>query len=246
MESRRGHPRRRIMQRPAVGLDDLRRVPRRRSVAWPKGLNVGGHGRPLRAAACTPWASGRSVEEPATAGRHRGDVRPGRRGHRRRRARVLALAAPSCTSVPDGRPVPGTWATADELMAIAAVMGRRGRGVFEAATRLGEGATDAYAAIRTEVALMAEIIRRSGRPLTFGLAHTFLLDDLYRRVIEHSTRETPTAPTCAPRPPRAASGSCSAYRIGPPSTAQLRGSGWGSCPCSRSSRCSAIRPAASN
>ncbi len=30
--------------------------------------------------------------------------------------------------VPDGRPVPGTWASADELMAIAEVMGRRGRG----------------------------------------------------------------------------------------------------------------------
>jgi N-acyl-D-amino-acid deacylase len=86
--------------------------------------------------------------------------------------------------VPDGRPVPGTWATGDELTAIAEVMGRHGRGVFEAAARLGEGATDHYAAMRSEVAMMADISMASGRPLTFGVAHTFGLDDLYRRVLE--------------------------------------------------------------
>jgi N-acyl-D-amino-acid deacylase len=87
--------------------------------------------------------------------------------------------------VPDGRPVPGTWAAGDELTAIAEVMGRHGRGVFEAAARLGEGARDPYEAIGTEVAMMADISIASGRPLTFGLAHTFLLDDLYRRVLDH-------------------------------------------------------------
>jgi N-acyl-D-amino-acid deacylase len=86
--------------------------------------------------------------------------------------------------VPDGRPVPGTWAGGDELMAIAQVMGRHGRGVFEAAARLGEGASDAYAASQLEADMMADISIASGRPLTFGLAHTFLLDDLYRRVLE--------------------------------------------------------------
>jgi N-acyl-D-amino-acid deacylase len=86
--------------------------------------------------------------------------------------------------VPDGRPVPGTWADADELMALAQVMGRRGRGVFEAAARLGEGASDAYAAIRIEADMLADISVESGRPVTFGLAHTFLLDDLHSRVLE--------------------------------------------------------------
>jgi N-acyl-D-aspartate/D-glutamate deacylase len=86
--------------------------------------------------------------------------------------------------VPDGRPVPGTWADSNELTAIAHVMGNHGRGVFEAAARLGEGASDAYAACRTETEMMADISRLSGRPVTFGLAHTFLLDDLYRRVLE--------------------------------------------------------------
>src|SRR4051812_12729692 len=38
--------------------------------------------------------------------------------------------------VPDGRPVPGTFAAVDELLAIGDVLGRHGRGVFEAACRL--------------------------------------------------------------------------------------------------------------
>jgi len=86
--------------------------------------------------------------------------------------------------VPDGRPVPGTWARADELMAIADVMGRRGRGVFEAAPRLGERDQDDYAATRAEVDMMSELTISSGRPLTFGLAHSFRRDDLYARVLE--------------------------------------------------------------
>src|SRR5262245_52532705 len=40
--------------------------------------------------------------------------------------------------VPDGRPVPGTWASAEELFAIADVLGQRRRGVLESASRLGE------------------------------------------------------------------------------------------------------------
>jgi N-acyl-D-aspartate/D-glutamate deacylase len=91
--------------------------------------------------------------------------------------------------VPDGRPVPGTWAGSEELTAIAHVMGSHGRGVFEAAARLGEGANDAYAACRNETAMMADISRTSGRPVTFGLAHTFLLDDLYRRVLDSVNQE---------------------------------------------------------
>ena len=39
--------------------------------------------------------------------------------------------------VPDGRPVPGTYATTDELFAFADVLGRHGAGVFESASRIG-------------------------------------------------------------------------------------------------------------
>jgi N-acyl-D-aspartate/D-glutamate deacylase len=154
---------------------------------WPKGVNVGGM---VGHCAVRVHAMGeRSFsEEPASAT----DI-----------AAMCALVDEAIGSgalgfstsrtllhrVPDGRPVPGTWAGSEELTAISQVMGHHGRGVFEAAARLGEGASDAYAACKTETELMADISRVSGRPVTFGLAHTFLLDDLYRRVLESVNRE---------------------------------------------------------
>jgi N-acyl-D-amino-acid deacylase len=149
---------------------------------WPKGLNVGGM---VGHCAVRVHAMGeRSFsEEPATADDIAAMCRLVDEA-------IGAGALGFSTSrtllhrVPDGRPVPGTWAASDELMAIAHVMGRRGRGVFEAAARLGEGANDAYEAIRIETEMMADISIESGRPVTFGLAHTFLLDDLHSRVLE--------------------------------------------------------------
>ena len=44
--------------------------------------------------------------------------------------------------VPDGRPIPGTFAAADELLAFAEVLHERGAGVFEGAMRLGERDND--------------------------------------------------------------------------------------------------------
>jgi N-acyl-D-amino-acid deacylase len=63
--------------------------------------------------------------------------------------------------VPDGRPVPGTYAKPDELYAFADVLGRHGRGVFEAAARFGEGEGDDPALPRThaEVQWMGEVSR---------------------------------------------------------------------------------------
>ena len=86
--------------------------------------------------------------------------------------------------VPDGRPVPGTFATADELLAFAEVLRNHGAGVFEGAMRLGERDNDAYDNSRAEVALMGEISRRSGRPVSFGLTQSNRRPDLYGRVIE--------------------------------------------------------------
>jgi N-acyl-D-amino-acid deacylase len=149
---------------------------------WPKGLNVGGM---VGHCAVRVHAMGaRSLdEEPATAE----DI-----------AAMCELVDEAIAAgalgfstsrtllhrVPDGRPVPGTWAAPDELMAIAQVMGRHGRGVFEAAPRLGERDSDDYASSRAEVEMMAELTIATGRPLTFGLAHSFRRDDLYRRVLE--------------------------------------------------------------
>jgi N-acyl-D-aspartate/D-glutamate deacylase len=86
--------------------------------------------------------------------------------------------------VPDGRPVPGTWAAPEELLAFGEVMGARGRGVFESAPRLGERDDDGYPNTRAEIAWMGRLSRETGRPVTFGLAHSFRRPDLYRRVLD--------------------------------------------------------------
>jgi len=86
--------------------------------------------------------------------------------------------------VPDGRPVPGTFAAADELLAFADVLYDHGAGVFEGAMRLGERDNEALDNTRAEVALMGEISRRSGRPVSFGLTQSNRRPDLYERVID--------------------------------------------------------------
>lgn len=90
--------------------------------------------------------------------------------------------------VPDGRAAPGTYAAADELLAFAEVLGRHGAGVFEAAMRLGEG-DDPFGSSRAEVALMGEISRRSGRPVSFGLTQSDCRPGLTEAVIEFVKRE---------------------------------------------------------
>jgi N-acyl-D-aspartate/D-glutamate deacylase len=92
-------------------------------------------------------------------------------------------------TVPDGRPVPGTWATTDELYAFADVLGRHGRGVFESASRLGERDGDDLTNTRAEVAWMGEVSRRSGRPVTFGLAQSDRRPGLVGRVVEMTKEE---------------------------------------------------------
>jgi len=86
--------------------------------------------------------------------------------------------------VPDGRPVPGTHATPDELLAFADVLGRHGAGVFEGAMRLGERDNDRFDSTRGEVALMGEISRRSGRPVSFGLTQSDRRPGLFEAVID--------------------------------------------------------------
>ena len=91
--------------------------------------------------------------------------------------------------IPDGRPVPGTFASPDELIAFGDVLGRLGRGVFEAAARLGERDSEGFPNTRAELAWMGEVSRRSGRPVSFGLTHSDRRPDLYRRVIEFAKEE---------------------------------------------------------
>ncbi|MCU1497402.1 MAG: N-acyl-D-aspartate/D-glutamate deacylase [Acidimicrobiales bacterium] len=84
----------------------------------------------------------------------------------------------------DGEPIPGTYATVDELVALAGVLGRHGKGVFETAAMLGSqnGATPESTA--EEIAVLAEVSRVTGRPVSFGLTETAAGGHLHRLVLE--------------------------------------------------------------
>jgi N-acyl-D-aspartate/D-glutamate deacylase len=85
--------------------------------------------------------------------------------------------------VPDGRAVPGTYATPEELLAIGDVLGRHGHGTFEVAPKFGETDGADYEGSRAEVAWMAEVNRTTGRPVTFGLAQSDFRPELHTRVL---------------------------------------------------------------
>ncbi|WP_218040354.1 amidohydrolase family protein [Actinomadura sp. WMMB 499] len=71
--------------------------------------------------------------------------------------------------VPDGRPVPGTHATPEELGAIAGVLAERGRGTFQVVPRIGERDGAERRNSVAEMAWMERVSRTSGRPLTFSI-----------------------------------------------------------------------------
>jgi N-acyl-D-amino-acid deacylase len=91
--------------------------------------------------------------------------------------------------VPDGRPVPGTWAAPDELLAIGDVLGRLGKGIFESAPRFAERDARSADDVRAEMAWMGEVSRRSGRPLTFALVQADRRPDLYRFIMDLANAE---------------------------------------------------------
>ncbi len=101
--------------------------------------------------------------------------------------------------VPDGRPVPGTYAAADELLAFAEVLRDHGAGVFEGAMRLGERDNADLDNTRAEVALLGEISRRSGRPVSFGLTQSTRRPDLYERVIDFVKQENSAGANVRPQ-----------------------------------------------
>ncbi len=85
---------------------------------------------------------------------------------------------------PDGRPIPGTFAGLDELGPLVDVLARQGRGVFETAAMLGSQNDVDDDGARAEVELLAELSRRSGRPVSFGLTHTLAAADMHRLVLD--------------------------------------------------------------
>jgi len=84
---------------------------------------------------------------------------------------------------PDGRFVPGTFATQDELLRVADVLARHGGRVFEVAPRFdGEGSS--IPRVESELAWMRAVSLRSGGALTFNLSQTREQGDHWRRALE--------------------------------------------------------------
>jgi len=100
--------------------------------------------------------------------------------------------------VPDGRWVPGTWSDPEEFFTIAEPLGRLGKGVLDCAPRYNE--TDGSTSrVDEEMAWIAELSRRTGRPFTFNLAQMQSLGDHYRRVVDLSTQANETGAQLRPQ-----------------------------------------------
>lgn len=82
---------------------------------------------------------------------------------------------------PEGQPVPGTFAEADELMGIARALGKLGRGLFEAAPGIDSGRP---ADLQREVKWMTEVSLATGRPVTFGLAQSRPHPTVYSQLLD--------------------------------------------------------------
>ncbi|WP_106398762.1 N-acyl-D-amino-acid deacylase family protein [Actinocorallia populi] len=89
-------------------------------------------------------------------------------------------------TVPDGRPVPGTYALPAELAAIAQAMAARGRGTFQVVPRIGErDGADRRNSV-SEMAWMEEVSRASGRPLAFSIMQSDRRPGLWSWVMEET------------------------------------------------------------
>ena len=97
--------------------------------------------------------------------------------------------------VPDGRYVPGTWAEADELVALASVLRARGRGIVECAPRF-DGDGPAEPRVESELSWMREVARASGRPVTFNLSQTRAQGEHYRLAMELARASNEQDGTC--------------------------------------------------
>jgi N-acyl-D-aspartate/D-glutamate deacylase len=90
-----------------------------------------------------------------------------------------------------GRPVPGTFAPAEELLAVAEVMRAAGHGVFEAIAAGTIGSLDRLGGERSrlidEVPLLEQVALASGRPVTFTVAQLFEDPDHWRLVLDAAT-----------------------------------------------------------
>jgi N-acyl-D-aspartate/D-glutamate deacylase len=89
-------------------------------------------------------------------------------------------------TVPDGTPLPGTFARPAELSELARVLGDKGRGVIEVVPRIGERDGAARENSVAEMAWMEAVARESGRPLTFAITQSDRRPGLWSWVMEET------------------------------------------------------------
>jgi N-acyl-D-amino-acid deacylase len=87
-------------------------------------------------------------------------------------------------TVPDGRPVPGTFALPAELAAIAQALASRGKGTIEVVPRIGERDGPDRQNSVSELAWMEAVSTASGRPLTFAIMQSDRRPDLWAWVMD--------------------------------------------------------------
>ncbi len=87
-----------------------------------------------------------------------------------------------------GRPVPGTYAPDEEVLAFARALGSAGHGVFEAIVAGTIGSLERLGGERAkpidELPLLVAASRASGRPVTFTVAQLFEDPDHWRQVLD--------------------------------------------------------------
>jgi N-acyl-D-aspartate/D-glutamate deacylase len=89
-------------------------------------------------------------------------------------------------TVPDGTPLPGTFAQPSELMGLACALADRGRGVIEVVPRIGERDGKDRQNSRAEMAWMEAVARACGRPLTFAITQSDRRPGLWSWVMDET------------------------------------------------------------
>ncbi|MCS5635483.1 MAG: amidohydrolase family protein, partial [Myxococcota bacterium] len=92
--------------------------------------------------------------------------------------------------MPDGTPIPGTFAEDEELFALASVLADHGRGVMQWVAGFGElDSTTEFPEACREVGRMGEVSRRSGRPVIFSMFTHELVPGLHGKVLARADAE---------------------------------------------------------
>jgi N-acyl-D-aspartate/D-glutamate deacylase len=96
----------------------------------------------------------------------------------------------------DGEPVPGTFASEEEVLGIGRVLGELGRGVFEMASDLAPESR--------ELAWVHQLARETGRPVTFACLQNDADPEQWRRLLDSAAEAAasgaPVVPQVAVRP----------------------------------------------